>query len=238
MLRTLVALVSLVLPWSVRRWVLEHTFGYRIHPTSWIGFSWVFPRKLELEEHALIRHLTVCRGLDRLHVGPYARIGNANWILGYPSDAPTPPFDEQPDRVPELVLDEHASITTRHYIDCTDSVTLGRFSLIAGVRSVLFTHSIDLDRGKQACAPIQLGAYCQVGTNSVLLPGSSLPDFSALGANSLLNKRFDVPYRLYAGSPARETGELRTDAEWFLRTTTSMDWGDRFQTVGRALPSD
>lgn len=218
-LRGSLGFLSILLPWSLRRWVLKRAFGYRIHPTSRIGFSWIFPSKfLEMEEYAYIRHFTVCRGLDRVHIGPHAGIGNANWITGYPRGTGSPLFEDQPDRACELVLKNHAAITARHYIDCTDAIVLEQFSLVAGIRSVLLTHSVDLRRGKQACAAIRIGAYSHVGTNCILLPGASLPDFSVLGANSLLTTQFTESYRLYAGSPARERGGFDEGAGWFTRT--------------------
>lgn len=217
-LRRSLGFLTLLLPWTARRWVLEHAFGYRIHPTSRIGFSWVFPRdSLEMEAHAFIGHLTVCRGPDRVHIGPHARIGNANWITGYPRGASRDVFVHS--RAPQLILEQHAAITNRHYIDCTDAIVLEQFSLVAGVRSVMLTHSVDLKAGQQACAPIYIGAYCHVGTNCILLPGTSLPPYSALGANSLLNRSLTTSYRLYAGSPARDCGEFEQDAGWFLRET-------------------
>lgn len=215
-LKLSLSLFTLFLPWTARRWMLERAFGYQLHPTSRLGFSWVFPREsLVMGEYASIGHFTVCRGPDRVHIGPHARIGNANWITGYPRTASRQVFEHS--RAPQLILGQHAAITNRHYIDCTDAIVLEQFALIAGVRSVLLTHSIDLQAGRQACGPIHIGAYCHVGTNCILLPRTSLPGYSILGANSLLNRRLTTSFRLYAGSPARDRGEVDQGAGWFVR---------------------
>src|SRR4029079_13492242 len=105
-------------------------------------------------------------------------------------------FCHQPDRKPELVLEEHAAITHRHLIDCTHSVVIGRFSTFAGFQSQILSHSIDLTACRQSSAPVRIGAYCFVGTNCVILGGSELPDYSVLGAKSLLNHAYGDTHNL------------------------------------------
>ncbi|HEX4638427.1 MAG TPA: hypothetical protein VH170_02970, partial [Chthoniobacterales bacterium] len=138
------------------------------------------------------------------------------WITGFPL-GDSPHFAAEKDRQPELIVGLHAAITHRHFIDCTDSVTIGDFSTFAGVQSQIMTHSIDLERNCQASSPVRIGKYCFVGTNCVLLGGSMLPDFSVLGAKSLLNKAFNESYQLYGGVPAKPLKKLSPDCKYFLR---------------------
>ena len=208
--------LTLLLPWSLRRCVLNWLFGYRIDRTSRIGFAWIFPKKLVMDAHSRIGHLTVCKGLELLELGPYATIGRGNWITGYPSGS-TKHFDRQPERRPCLVMGEHAAITNRHLIDCTDSVSIGAFTTFAGFCSQILTHSIDMETCCQASAPISIGKYCFVGTDCVLLGGSLLPDNSVLGAKSLLNKQYFEEYWLYAGVPAKPVKQLANDLAYFSR---------------------
>lgn len=218
-LRTVVSPITLVLPWRARRALLVRLFGYEVHPTSRIGLAWVFPsQQLVLKEGASIGHLTVCRGLGRLEIGPHGRLGPLNWVTGYTGEGPEKLFEEVSGRRSDLVIEEHAGITRRHFIDCTDAVTIGRFTTVAGYRSVLLTHSIDITTGKQTCAPISIGEYCFIGTNSVVLGGAVLPSFCVLGAMSLLGKRLEEPYRLYAGVPARPVKILEPKSGYFTRS--------------------
>ena len=216
MMRTLLMALSFVLPWPLRRWWLQTAFGFEIHPTARIGLAWVLPRRLVMEEHTRIGHLTVCKGLDLLHLKAHSLVGRGNWITGFPSGN-TDFFAHQTDRRPELVLGEHAAITNRHLIDCTSSVTIGCFTTVAGFQTQLLTHSIDLKKSRQDSAPIRIGDYCFVGTNCVLLGGSALPDFSVLGAKSLLNKAHAETHRLYGGVPAKMLKELSKDLRYFTR---------------------
>jgi serine acetyltransferase len=213
----LLMLLSCFLPWKIRRSILQKQFGYQIHATSRIGFSWICPARLIMEEGSRIDHLTVCKNIDLLHLKKHALIGRGNWITGFPLGS-SRHFAEQKDRQPQLIVGEQAAITHRHLIDCTSSVRIGRFSTFAGFQSQIITHWIDIERNRQTSAPVSIGDYCFVGTNSVLLGGSSLPDFCVLGAKSLLNKTFTETYQLYGGVPARPIQKLSPDCAYFQRT--------------------
>lgn len=100
-----------------------------------------------------------------------------------------------------MIVGEHSAITNRHLIDCTDRVTLGRFTTFAGFRSQILAHSIDLAECRQSARPVTIGDYCFVGTDCVLLGGSALPDCSVLAAKSLLNKPQSEPYTRTVACP-------------------------------------
>ena len=67
-MKKILMLVSFLLPWGLRRSLLEKQFGYQIHPTARIGLSWINPTRLIMEENTRIDHLTLCKGLDLLHL--------------------------------------------------------------------------------------------------------------------------------------------------------------------------
>ncbi len=216
-MNTVLKLLTLFLPWSLRRRLLIRIWGYKIDPTARIGLAWVFPRQLSMAAHSIIDHLTVCKDLDRLELGEYAIVGRLNWITGYPS-GPSRHFSHEPDRTPVLVVGNHSAITNRHLIDCTAAVEIGDFTTFAGFQSQILTHSIDLEHGRQSSAPVRIGSYCFVGTNCVILGGSRLPDYSVLGAKSLLKNAFGEEYGLYAGVPATRRKSLSPGFKYFQRT--------------------
>jgi len=217
-MKALLQLMLVLLPWRVRRPLLQRLYGHVLHPSSHIGLAWVFPRKLVLASGARIGHLTVVKGLDQLSLGPEATIGRLNWISAYPSGE-TRHFTHLRQRNPSLVLAEHAAVTNRHIIDCTECVTIGRFATVAGFRSQILTHSIDLRACRQDAKSVTIGEYCFVGTACTILGGSVLPHHSVLGAQALLNKAYTEPYRLYGGVPAADVGPLDEDLGYFTRTT-------------------
>jgi acetyltransferase-like isoleucine patch superfamily enzyme len=219
---TLIMLLSLLLPWPLRRRILQRCFGYQIHPTARIGLAWVRPKRLVMEAGSEIGTLTVCKNLDLIHMHAESHIGRGNWITGFPS-GPSRHFAHEEERKPELILGEHAAITNRHLIDCTSRVVIGRFTTFAGFQSQILTHSIDLESCRQSSAPVSIGDFCFIGTNCVILGGSILPSHSALAAKSLLNKTFDEDYALYGGVPAQHLKKLSPEFRYFRRAVGIVD---------------
>lgn len=214
--KLIVCVLTLPLPWFLRRLLLQLFCGYELHPTSRIGLALVYPEQLVMKEHTAIGHLSVCKGLKRLHMGAHSSIGRGNWITGFPAENKTF-FAHQKDRKPELLIGSQSAITHRHIIDCTSAVHIGAFTTVAGYRSQILTHSIDLMDCRQSSAPVTIGDYCFVGTDCVLLGGSVLPSYSALGAKSLLNKPHTQTHSLYAGVPAKPVKSLEPEMKYFQR---------------------
>jgi UDP-3-O-[3-hydroxymyristoyl] glucosamine N-acyltransferase len=215
-MKTILMLVATLLPWNLRRTFLEKQFGFQIHPSARIGLAWIFPTRLIMEEDTSIGHLTVAKNLDLLHLKTRATIGRGNWITGFPLGNHKH-FALEVDRRPELILGEHSAITNRHLLDCTSAISIGAFTTIAGFQSQFISHTIDIRLNRQTSRPISIGKYCFVGTNCVVLGGAALPDYSVLGAKSLLNKTHTATHRLYGGVPARELQTLQPDCGYFTR---------------------
>jgi acetyltransferase-like isoleucine patch superfamily enzyme len=218
MFRILFSALTTCLPWPLRRWALTKFFGYKIHRTARLGFCLLLAKDLIMEEHSYIGHLTVCIHLDLVHLKPHASIGRANWITGYPSSGEDF-FAHQPSRRAELMLGAHSAITHRHMIDCTARVTIGRFTTFAGFRSQIISHTIDVAENRQTAEPVCIGDYCFLGTDCVILGGSTLPSYSVLAAKSLLNREHAQQYTLYGGIPAGALKTLEKDFKYFNRTT-------------------
>lgn len=219
--KKIISVITIILPWPLRRLLLVGLLGYKIHPTSRIGLAWIFTDTLSMEAHSRIGHFTVCKGLSSLILKEYSSIGRGNWISGFPQGNKSF-YAHQVDRVPSLELNEHSAITNRHLIDCTNSVTIGKFTTFAGFRSQILTHSIDLNKCRQSSAPIVIGDYCFVGTDCVFLGGSALPNKSVLAAKSLLNKKYVDELFLYGGVPAIPIKALSGDYRYFSRITGSV----------------
>ena len=217
-MRLFILLLGWLLPHGLRKALYAKAFGWKLAKTSRLGRSLIFCKHLSLGEDASIGSLNVVRYIDFLIVHDHSDIGSLNWITGFPTTGETP-FPEVKDRRCGLELRPHSSIISRHFIDCTGGVTIGAFSTIAGLRSQILTHSIDIYSSHQTCYPILIGDYCFVGTGSILLPGSGLPNYSILGAGSVLTQKQNQEYALYAGSPATMKKDLsQVEVKYFTRT--------------------
>jgi hypothetical protein len=206
------------LPWPLKRFLLQRLYGYRLDSSARIGLAWIYPRHLSMAAGSRINSLTVAVNLDRLQLGERSTIGRGNWITGFATGTDSPHFAHQPDRRAELLLGAHSAITKNHHIDCTNCVSIGPFTTLAGYHSQILSHSIDLQHNRQHSEPITIGAHCFVGTACVILGGSVLPDHSVLGALSLLNKSHAESWSLYAGQPARRVKSIDPGAAYFRRT--------------------
>jgi len=206
-----------LLPWPLKHLILQRLFGYRLAPNARIGLAWVYPRQLSMAPGSRIDHFTVAVNLDALVLGEMSSIGRSNWITGFSTGTSSPHFAHQTERQAELHLGNHAAITKHHHIDCTNKVSIGPFTTIAGYHSQLLSHSIDYQRNRQHSEPITIGAYCFIGTNCVILGGAVLPDHCVLGALSLLNKSHTESWALYAGQPASRRKTIDRNALYFTR---------------------
>jgi acetyltransferase-like isoleucine patch superfamily enzyme len=214
--------VVVLTPWPIKRRLLQKFWKYTLHPTAKIGLSWIYPEHLEMTAGSSIGHFNVAIHLDQMILKEHTSIGRGNWITGYPRGGQRH-FLHQTNRSPSLFLGEHSAVTKNHHLDCTDRITIGPFTTLAGYHSQLLTHSIDVHECRQDSHPIEIGSHCFIGTNVVILGGSKLPDRSVLGAKALLNRAFQTPDCLYGGVPAKELAPLQGQRKYFVRNKGFVD---------------
>lgn len=217
MLNRAIFLLSFCVPWLFRRRLLNVLLNWEIDATAKIGYSWVLPKRLKMGPGARIGHGTFIKGLTELQLGAHARIGNLNWITGFPEGTSSSHFADDSARRPCLIVHEHAAITNRHLIDCTNLVTIGAFATFAGFRSQILTHSVSISEGRQKSRPVSIGAYSFVGTMCVLLPGSSVSNCSVVAAGSVVNRCWTESHLLLGGVPAAAVRKFEGSEAYFNR---------------------
>jgi len=223
MFRIVSQVLLFALPWPIRRRVLNTLFGYHIHPTAKVGFSLILARRLEMADRSRIHHLVCCKGIDKLELGVDSGIASLTYITGF-STRDDRYFKGNPNRLCELVMGRSSGITSRHFIDCNGGVYIGDFTTVAGLRTQILTHSINVYANRQQTSPVRIGNYCFLGTGCIILPGAALPDYSILGGGAVLTKAFTESHTLYAGNPARPIKKLNHDTtQYFKRTKHVVD---------------
>jgi acetyltransferase-like isoleucine patch superfamily enzyme len=215
--RALIQIFCLPLPWTLRWWILSSFLAFDIDRTARIGFSIILADQVKLAEDSRLGHFTYVGTLDRLYLGERAYVGNFNWITGLSTRLNSPYFRDYPDRRSDLIVEANSMIGHRHLLDCTDSIKLEEFSLLAGYRSQLLTHGIDPIAGSQTCAPITIGAYTMVGAASLILKGVSIPKCCIVSAGSMIRQIEAEPYSLLAGNPAVVVRKIEESAKLFSR---------------------
>lgn len=216
--RILLNIFLLAFPWPIRRPVMNLLFSYDIRKGARIGMSIVLCDRLIMEEGSFISHLTFINNIDLCHMRSYAKIGRNNWITGLNSKSNIN-FTYTKGRKCELIVGESSRITPKHFIDCSGGVYIGKFTTVAGLGTQILSHSIDIDVSRQSTGPVTIGKYCFVGTACIFLKNSSLPDYSVLGAGSVLNKAYSEDLCLYGGVPARKIKKFNYEENLYFKRT-------------------
>jgi acetyltransferase-like isoleucine patch superfamily enzyme len=218
-MRLAFAYVFAFLPMSLKRLVARWVYRWDIHPTAYIGPSVLTVRHLSMGPGASIGGRNTITNVNEVRLGDGATIGSGNMVKGW-WDHPTQPLA---DRNPSLLLGDHAQIASYHYIDCVDTLELGRYAVIAGFRSTVLTHSIDLVRDRYVVGPIVLGEYAVVMSGCMLLAGTRVPPRSIVAAGSVVDTKLSGELKLYRGNPAVAVRELPERLGYFQRGRVPTD---------------
>jgi serine acetyltransferase len=204
------------LPASRLKNALLRIAGWNIHPEATIGPCLMLRLEgVSLGAGSSIGPFNVFRNLRSLDMAEGSTIDSWNWA----SAATSISFCDNP-LARTLSLGAHSAVTSRHYIDATGGVTIGAHATVAGHRTTILTHGIDLYAGTQRAAMVQVGAYSIVSSNTKMTPGSVVPDRCVIGMGSVVAKGLALPLMLYAGVPARPVKPLDPASRYFQKTTS------------------
>jgi len=216
-MRLAFAYVFAYLPMSLKRVIARRVYKWDIHPTAYIGPSVMTVRHVSMGPGASIGGRNVITNVNELNMAKDASIGSGNMIKGW-WDHPT---DKLPDRNPSIYMAEHAQIASYHYIDLVDSLTLGRHAVIAGFRSTILTHTIDILRDKFGAGSVELGDYAAAMSGCMLLAGTRIPSRSIVAAGSVVSTKFTQELTFYRGNPAEAVRSLPERIGYFNRDESS-----------------
>lgn len=227
-MRILAALLLAPMPQPLKRFAMGRLLGAQIDKSARIGFSIVDSEVLEMGPGSRIGHLTVIRGLRRTRLGAGAAVGNLNWITASPMFR-TQSAEDSDDG--SFILGRESAVTSRHYIDCAGGVWIGDYTTVAGVRSTILSHEIDLAEGIQTTKTIHIGDYCFVSSNVCLTPGASIPDRCTVAMGAVVVGELAPAGALFGGVPARVLRATPATGRYFRRTRgfvglTATDQGD------------
>lgn len=230
-----VAVALLVLPNRLRRLVANRLLGWEIHPEAYLGRSLVVAKKVVLGPQSSIGPWNVIRNLDELRLERGATIATRNRIWAHPLSEVV--FAHVRDRRAALILGPYAKITDAHEIDCSDRVELGKHAALAGFRSQILTHSLDLVRDRQTTSPVELGERCAVMSGCLLLSGTRVPARSIVSAGSVVTTKLSRELTFYRGNPAEPVRTLPETLKYFHREDLS-DSERYYQALAEATRID
>ncbi len=138
-------------------------------------------------------------GLERVAIGDHVRIDAfVNLVCG---------------KAGRLTLGSHIHIGAQCHIGAAAGVTMEDFSTLAqGCRlysvsddysgETLTNPTVPAEYRRSESGPIRIGRHVIAGSGSVILPGVTLGEGTALGALTLVRESTE-PWTIYAGCPAR-----------------------------------
>ena len=90
------------------------------------------------------------------------------------------------------------------FINGSNGIIIGDYSFFGtNVGLMSSNHDVYDLRKLVKTKPIEIGSYCWIGMNSVILPEVKLGDFTIVGAGSIVTKSFEEGHCVIAGNPAR-----------------------------------
>jgi acetyltransferase-like isoleucine patch superfamily enzyme len=229
--RLLALAATAILPGPIKRAVYRHVFGYEIGAGVRIGLSLVDAARCRIEDGASIGHGNLILGVADLRLGDHARIGYGNILrggesidLGRYSEVirlnvinAIPENDCISDPVPRFTLGAGTVVTSGHRFDFTDTIEIGKRSIIGGRSSSFWTHN------RQKTKPIRIGDYVYMGSEVRAAPGVEIPAYCIVGLGSVLIGRIAESRSLISGFPAAVVRPLTEDDEFLVTYRTRAD---------------
>jgi acetyltransferase-like isoleucine patch superfamily enzyme len=197
-LRISLVLAVCRLPARIRSRLLRSLFGWHIHPSARIGISILGVRYLEMERNSSIGHGNVVRDMERLSLGMNSVIDQWNWISS--SSLLVSHFRGG---AGHFRLGANSALTSRHYVDGSGGVSIGDFTTVAGVKSTILTHQIDLETSEQYVDSVVIGDYCFLGSDCRVVAGSTILSNVIVAMGAVVAGNLSEPYSLYGGIPAK-----------------------------------
>ncbi len=234
MLSFLLHLLLAVCPWWVKNPFYRLICGYEIGRDVRIGWSIILVEKcriandtrighlnvfyktknLIVDDHVRIGHANLFRGGDLIHLGRYSEIIRTNVINSILEP------DVETSILPEFKLGAGSVVTTGHWIDFTDEVTVGCRSIIGGRHSSIWTHS------RQWTRPISIGDFVYMGSDVRMAPGTRIPSYCIVALGSVVINATPEGGRLIGGNPACILKPLSENNLRLLRRKTRNDLPD------------
>lgn len=227
-----------LLPGFLMKPLLRLFFGYKIGKRVKIGFSLLDCRNLTIGDDVRIGHGNAFVQCGEVTIGEHTRIGSLNLFRGgrriclgaYTELLRLNVINSIPDQdctnTPEESFETGFGtiITAEHRIDFTDSVSIGRCSIIGGRNSSFWTHNRRTGRA------IEVGDHCYVGSEVRMAPGARIPDRCIVGMASVVTKSHgdDEAYSLIAGVPAKKRRSLGPEDDEMIFAKTRKDLPDDY----------
>jgi carbonic anhydrase/acetyltransferase-like protein (isoleucine patch superfamily) len=229
--RTILILSATLLPSRLAKLIFRRVLGYVVGENVRIGFAYVDCAELTIENGTRISHGVFFTKCGSVRIGKHVRIGPLNLFRGgrsitledYTTIQRLNHFNAlislpcTNDHISSLHLGYASLVTNQHLIDFTDTVRIGRHTVIGGRHSSIWTHS------RRIAKPVRIGDYCYIGSRVEIAPGAALPHCCIVGLGSVVKHQTTESYSLMSGVPATRIRSLRNEDYKLIFDKTRAD---------------
>jgi acetyltransferase-like isoleucine patch superfamily enzyme len=244
-LKLLLGVFVAALPGFLKIRVYRWCYGYQIGRGVRIGFSpFIGVGRCVIGDHVRIGSFNLFYRVTELTIGDHTQIGFGNIIRGgqrvaigaYVSILRLNVFNAILDGdflepvSSTLELHDGAVVTSAHWLDFSDRITVGAHSIIGGRNSSLWTHN------RQRTRAIHVGDHCYLGSEVRFAPGVTIPAFSIVALGSVVVGELQPDRSLIGGNPASVLRPLGERDLYLVCRRTRKDIPDELLVAG--LPDD
>lgn len=179
-----------------------------------VGFSIIICDEIELTDNSSIGHLNLIKCNKLLMKG--GEIQHLNFIKGcFSVKMFERSWINNQNKISalgktyhdvSLILEEGAKIGVKHLLDMTDSITIGKNSMLAGADTQIWTHNFYFSKNSSKMAredaPVIIGTNCYIGARCTIMAGVNISNAITVGANSCISKSLSKQ-GLYVGQGLR-----------------------------------
>lgn len=183
-----------------------------------IGFSFIFCRDISIGKHATVGHFNIiaCKQIsigDKGHIG-HLNIIKGNLILNMEHNADIQNQNKisnlnnqnlSPNKS-ILYLKHDARIGVGHILDLTESITIGSYTVLAGLGSQIWTHAFYYSQNSskriRVDASVEIGNCCYIGSRVIICSGVIIGNSITVGAGCCVSKSLN-DVGLYVNQPLR-----------------------------------
>lgn len=211
------SLVAAVIPPCAAKNSILRLLGWKIGRKCRIGLSWISSARVALQDGAHIGHgnFIRCEAImlrDNAYIGHLNRVTGPIWILlcshagiGNQNTIVRGKHGISWGRA-KLRLGQWSKLTVQHVVDCTRSIVIGDYSIIAGRGSQLWTHGYihapsGIDRTR-IDGSISIGHNVYIGSSCIINAGVAIGNSITIGAGSSVPRSISQP-GLYVSQPLR-----------------------------------
>ena len=179
-----------------------------------IGFSIIISDYIELGDKSSIGHLNFIKCNRLLINGGYIR--HLNFIKGnFSVKINQKAWINNQNKISSigntyhdiyLVLHEGAKIGVKHLLDMTDSIIIGKNSMLAGADTQIWTHNFYFSKKSSKIAredaKVIIGSNCYIGARCTIMAGVNISNSITVGAHCCISKSL-IKEGLYVGQGLR-----------------------------------